>query len=91
MNNDSLISSVARAVSSAVWRLHCKNSRFGTGYDVKVEDKDGGKEFTLLLMSGPARENNVIEELKASSIRPVGYGMIDDIAVDFENQLFCMT
>lgn len=85
MQNEGFYDVVGRALSSAVWALHCRNNKFGTGYDIKIE----GKEATLLLMSGPAAENNVIEELKATSSRS-GYGFVDDVTTELQNQLFDM-
>jgi hypothetical protein len=88
--NDYLRDAIGSALKSSVWSLHCRSDKYGTGFDIKIEDHVDGKEVTLLLMSGPSSEYNVIEELKATTSLDSKYGFVDEITTKFQNQLFAM-
>ena len=78
---------IAKALSGPIFALTRRDRKFGTGYEILINDK----EVTLQLMDGPAISGKVIHELKASSSAENDtYTFVGEITTQLELQLFEM-
>lgn len=74
---------IGHALKAPIYSLTRRNNNFGTGFEVLIE----GNNVTLQLMDDKASVGKVIHELKATSDK-VGFAFLNDIAGQFETQLF---
>ena len=80
-----IYSMLGNALNSAIWCLHCRNPKYGTGYDLEIKDE----EVTLYLMSGPSSERDITMRLTATS-KKSGYAFVEEISTILQNQLFTL-